>query len=392
MDALESMSPAPIRSCILDLPGSRIREVADEGLGRQDVIALWFGEGDRRTPELICNAATSALRAGHTFYTENRGIPPLRQAVADYVSKLRRVRVTTERVTVTPSGVNAIMTVMQCLIEPGDNVVLVAPAWPNCADAVTVMGGEVRRIALQPSPDGWKLDIDRLAGLCDCRTRAIFVNSPSNPTGWMATREELAALLEISRRRGCWLIADEVYERLVYDAPCSPSPLDIATPEDLVISINSFSKSWNMTGWRLGWLVTPQWLGSHLAKLLEINMSCAPPFVQEAGIVALQQGEEIVRANRDQYAAARLMVLDALSRLPQVMLPPPPATFYAYFRVEGMTDSRATARRILSEAGIGLAPGVAFGAEGEGWLRMCFAAGTDRIGTALERLAGFLSR
>lgn len=390
---MKSPQLLPIRSLIADMPTSPIRQIADAGFNRPDVLPLWFGEGDQPTADFICDAALSAMRAGKTFYGENRGLPALREEIARYISDLRGVAVDADRVTITPSGVNAIMIVMQCLLNPGDNIVMVSPVWPNCVTAAKIMSAEVRRVCLQARAGEWVLDIDEIERQCDERTRAIFFNSPSNPTGWTATAEDMRALVSLTRRKKIWLIADEVYDRIVYDANFAVSALDFAQADDLVISINSFSKAWNMTGWRLGWLVTPPGLGPHLAKLNEANMSNPPVFIQQAGIVALREGEEIVRANRARYAQGREMVMSALGNIPGVTLMPPKAAFYAFFKPEeGVSDSLAYAQKLLAETGVGVAPGIAFGDDGEGWCRLCFAAGKERLEPALERLVGFLLR
>lgn len=382
----------PIRPLVAGMPASPIRQIADAGFHRPAVLPLWFGEGDQPTADFICEAAISALRAGMTFYGENRGLLALREEIARYIANLRGIAVDADRITITPSGVNAIMIIMQCLLNPGDNIIMVSPVWPNCITAAKVMNAEVRCVSLQAREGEWILDLDEIERQCDERTRAIFFNSPSNPTGWMATATDTQALLELARRKKVWLITDEVYDRIVYDANFAVSVLDFAQADDLVISINSFSKAWNMTGWRLGWLVTPPWLGAHLAKLNEANTSNPPVFIQHAGIVALREGEDVVRDNRARYAQGRELVMSALGDVPGVMLMRPQAAFYAFFQPAGMTDSLAFAHRLLAETGVGVAPGIAFGNDGEGWCRLCFAAGKERLQPALERLVDFLRR
>jgi aspartate/methionine/tyrosine aminotransferase len=385
--------PAPVRASIAAYPGSRIREVSDIGMGQPGVTALWFGEGDRPTPAFICEAAAKAMAAGRTFYTPNNGTPELRTTIAKYATRLHGGPIAPERVTVTASGVNALMLVMQTLVDPGDNVVMVVPVWPNCANGIEiVLGGEVRRVPLIPDERGsWRLDVERLFAACDARTKAIFVNSPGNPTGWMASAADQCALLEFARKRRIWIVADEVYERLVYDRPCAPSALDGATPDDPVIQINSFSKAWCMTGWRLGWIVHPPGLASPLAKITEMNMSGPAMFAQDAGAVAIEQGEPFVKEIVATYARARDVVVQRLGAMRRVRLARPEAAFYAFFRVDGMTDSLATAKDILARTGVGMAPGIAFGPEGEGWLRLCFATSPERLSDALDRLAPALS-
>ncbi|HJS30433.1 MAG TPA: pyridoxal phosphate-dependent aminotransferase [Alphaproteobacteria bacterium] len=386
-----SRFPAPLRPQVETLAGSRIREVSDAAFNRPGLIPLWFGESDRVTPRFIGEAAKKALDEGRTFYTPNRGIPELRQAIADYISRLRQRKLGPERISVTPSGVNAIMLVMQALVDPGDNVVLVTPLWPNCADAVRILGGEARRVAVAAVDGGWRLDLDRLFAAVDRRTRALFINSPGNPTGWMMSADDVATVLEFCRQRRIWLIADEVYERVVYDRDRSPSPLDMAADDDPVISVNSFSKAWCMTGWRLGWLVTPPQLGETIGKIAEFNVSCPAAFVQHAGITALRDGEAFTAEIVGHYRRARDLVVQRLGAMPRVRLAYPQAAFYAFFRVEGMSDSLDFAKNVANESGVGLAPGIAFGPEGEGWLRLCFATSTARLSEAFDRLTPILS-
>jgi aspartate/methionine/tyrosine aminotransferase len=383
--------PAPLRPRIAAFPGSRIREVANAGMGRPGLTALWFGEGDQPTPKFICDAAARAMADGRTFYTSNSGIPELRDTIARYVTRLHGGAVGADRITVTASGVNAIMVVMQALVDAGDNVAIVTPVWPNCADAIAVLGGDVHRVPLTAGEQGWRLDLDRLFAACDSRTRAIFLNSPGNPTGWMATAEDHRAILDFARRRRIWIIADEVYERVVYDRACAPSALDAAGTDDPVIVINSFSKSWCMTGWRMGWIVHPPSLGEPLGKLNEVNVSSPATFVQYAGITAIEQGETFVKEVIAGYGRARDVVLQRLGAMKRVRLARPDAAFYAFFRVDGMTDSLLTAKQILNDTGVGLAPGSAFGPEGEGYLRLCFATRPEPLSDALDRLAPALS-
>ena len=380
--------PAPIRPVVAGFAGSRIREVSKIGMERPGVTALWFGEGDRPTPKFITEAAARALAAGRTYYTSNSGTPELRLAIARYAMRLHGGKITPERVTVTASGVNALMLIMQALVDPGDNVVMVTPVWPNCCDSISiVLGGEVRRIPLIADERGWKLDLDRLFAACDGRTRAIFVNSPGNPTGWMASADDHKALREFARKKRIWIVADEVYERIVYDRPCAPSALDGALPDDPVIVVNSFSKAWCMTGWRLGWIIHPEGLSETLGKLNEVNMSGPAMFAQDAGVVALEQGESFIGEIVADYRRAREIVVQRLGAMPRVQLARPDAAFYAFFRVDGMTDSLAVAKQVLDKASVGLAPGIAFGPEGEGWLRLCFATSPQRLSDALDRLA-----
>ncbi|HYM03164.1 MAG TPA: pyridoxal phosphate-dependent aminotransferase [Stellaceae bacterium] len=384
--------PAGVRPLIAALPFSKIGQVAMPALGDPGVIPLWFGESDVPTPGFICDAAATALRAGETFYTFKRGVPELRRTIARYLTGLYAKPVASERIIVTSSGMSGIMLMCQALVEPGDNIVIVSPVWPNINDAVTVMGGEARAVALSPATSGgWRLDIDRLMAACDARTRAIFVNSPNNPTGWTMRRDEAVALLAFTRRRGFWLIADEVYGRLVYDGTAAaPSLLDLAEPEDRVVVVNSFSKAWAMTGWRLGWLVAPKEIQDVADTLVELNTSGAPTFLQHAGIAAIRDGEGFVAEMLACCRRGRDLLVNGLQRFPRVDVAAPDGAFYAFCRVDGLTDSLGFAKEILARAKVGVAPGSAFGLGGEGHLRLCFASAPERLSQALERLGPML--
>ena len=376
-----------MRPEIADLGGSLIRAVADDNMGRADVIPLWFGEPDTPTPDFIKQAANRALAADHVFYTQNRGIPTLREALSRYAGALHGGPIDVERITVTASGMSAIMLVSQLLVAPGDNVVAVGPVWPNCVETVHVMGGESRIVALDVAADGgWRLDVEKIFAACDECTVAVFVNSPSNPTGWVMTRDDQRALLHWCRPRGIYVIADEVYVRLVFNGSRAPSMLDIAEPEDRVIVINSFSKSWSMTGWRLGWLTHAPELGASFANLNEYNLAGPTTFVQHAGVAAVADGEPFVQQILERYRRNRDLVVQRLGAMRRVRLPHPDGAFYAFFAVEGVRDSLAFARELVETAGVGLAPGRAFGVEGEGWLRLCFAAAPETLSRAFDRL------
>ena len=380
-----------VRDTIRDLSASRIAEISALGMGDPAVIPLWYGEGDLPTPGFIGAAATAALGAGHTFYTYKAGLPELRGTIAQYLSGLHARPTATERVVVTSSGMTALMLVAQALIDPGDNLVIIAPIWPNIAAAVSIMGGEPRFVALDPVPGGgWRLDLDKLVAACDERTRGIFVNSPSNPTGWVISAAEIATLMELARRRGLWLIADEVYNRIVYGNRPAPSFLDQGEPEDRLIVVNSFSKNWAMTGWRLGWMVIPPDLLPQMEKLVEFNTSGSPTFLQHAAIVAIRDGEEFIGRFVARCRAARDVAIDGLQAYRRVEVARPEGAFYAFLRIDGVTDSLGFAKEVLYRAKVGLAPGSAFGPMGEGHLRLCFARDPAVVAEAVERLRPLL--
>ena len=384
-------TPLPIRDTIAKIPTSAIRQIATIGMQMDDVIPFWFGEPDAPTPDFIVAAGTKALQEGKTYYTLNRGILELREALAVYMGGLYGRNIDIERVTVTASAMNAIAVIMQCVIDPGDNAVMVGPLWPNIAACAEIMGGEVREVSLDPGEDRWRLDLDRLFDSVDERTKVVLVNSPSNPTGWVMSREEQLAVLEFCRARGIWVVADEVYDRIVYDAPYAPSFLEISEPEDLVLRVNSFSKSWAMTGWRLGWITAPPAFGPVIEKMTEFNIANAPSVAQYAGITALAEGEPFILETVDRYRAARDLTYQRLGSMPRVHLSLPEGAFYAFFAVDGVTDSLTFAEDVLRQTHVGLAPGAAFGAKGEGHLRLCFASALDTLSGAFDRLEPMLS-
>jgi len=375
------------RPGVQSLDASRIREVANSAMGRPDVLAFWFGESDQPTPAYIRQAAMASLDRGETFYTPNLGRTDLRAAIAGYLGRLHGKPFAAERIGVTGSGVSALMLAAQLIVEPGDRVVAVTPLWPNLIEIPRILGGTVDRVPLIVVDGRWRLDVDRLLAALTPDTCALLLNSPNNPTGWTIDAAEQRIVQDHCRRHGIWIVADDVYERLVYrDGLISaPSFLATAEPEDRIIGVNSFSKAWVMTGWRIGWLVVPPGLSGDLAKLIEYNTSCVPDFVQQGAVVALAQGEPHVAALRKDLAAKRDRLAAALRQLPGVDLPVADGAMYAFFRLTGQDDSVALAKRLVAEAGLGLAPGRAFGLEGEGWLRWCYAADAAKLDDGISR-------
>lgn len=385
-----SRIPPQVRDLIRTLPDSRIREISLFGSGRPGLIPLWFGESDEQTPDFIKDAAREAMDRGETFYAPNAGVAPLRREIQSYMSRVYGRAFDLNRFVVTASGMNAIILTMQALLDPGDNMLAVTPVWPNCRETAAIMGAEVRDVPLSESDGRWSLDLDRLFDAADERTRVIFINSPGNPTGWMMPEHQRDAILEWARHRGIWIVADDVYARLVYDRPHAPAFVEVADPDDRLIAINSFSKSWSMTGWRLGWITAPASLLGDLEKLNEYNIAGPTTFVQHAGAVALRDGDGYVSDLLERLRRRRDLVAQGLSQFSRVRFATPEAAFYAFFSVDGVSDSLDFARRIVSEAGVGLAPGNAFGDQGEGYLRLCFASSEAALSDALERMRPLL--
>ena len=285
------------------------------------------------------------------------------------------------------------MLVSQALIGQGDRVAAVTPLWPNITSAPRLMGAEVVRVPLEFAQGGegqwqWRLQLDRLLDALTPDTRALYLNAPNNPTGWTLDVEGQRAVLAHCRSRGIWIVADDAYERLYFDSPsgCAPSFLDLAERDERVIATNTFSKSWLMTGWRLGWMVAPRALVPEIAKLIEFNTSCIPGFVQQAGLAAVTQGEPVVQRTAERLRRARDFLVERLRAIDGVQAALPPGAMYAFFRVTGMRDSLDFCKRMVVEAGLGLAPGAAFGPEGEGFVRWCFAASEEKLADGVARL------
>ncbi len=384
-----------MRQAIHNLEASKIREVANAGLGRSDVLAFWFGESDEVTPEVIRQAAIDSLQRGETFYAHNLGLPELRAAIARYTSSLHPA-VDASRIAVTSGGVSALMLAVQALVDAGDEVVAVTPVWPNLTAQPAILGATVRTVPLVPVQGEWTLDLQALRSAVTSTTRLLIVNAPNNPTGWTMTREEQQAVLDHCRETGTWILADEVYERLYFESTangCAPSFLDIARPDDRLVVTHSFSKSFLMTGWRLGWLVLPPALVEGIGKLIEFNTSCASVFTQRAGVAAIEHTAEITPRVVAHLKHCRDTLVPLLADVPGVQVAPARGGMYAFFRLEGFDDSFEVAKRLVVEAGLGLAPGNAFAPEGQGWLRWCFASkDPQRLVQGVERLRGWLAK
>jgi aspartate aminotransferase len=376
-----------IRAQIRDLHTDTIANLALRARELGDVIALWYGEGDMVTPAFIRDAAKAALDEGLTFYIPNmRGHGPLNEALSDYQTRMHGQHIPIARTTVTPGGMQALYFALELLVDTGTNVVYIAPQWQNIHNAIHLIGGEPRPFALDFDGD-WRLDLDRLFAACDARTRAIFLSTPANPTGWTATREELSALLEFSRRTGIWIISDEVYGRLYFDADVAPSVLQVAEDGDRVLSVNSFSKAWAMTGWRIGWLTHPSGVADQLGAMTQFANSGTSGPVQAGAVAAIRQGEPLVQEIRQRIKTGLDLAYDRLARIPGIVLPKKPrGGMYAFFALEGENDASRVCADILEKAHVGLAPGHLFGQSGKAFIRMCVCRDRQQIATALDRM------
>ena len=384
--------PVSARPAVQSLQPSLIRDVANAAMGRTDVLPFWFGESDQPTPRFIRDAAMASLGEGETFYSQNLGRPYLREAIATYLSTLHGTPVDAGRIAAVGSGVSGLMLAAQMVVSPGDRVVAVTPLWPNIVEIPKILGATVERVPLTVATGKWSLDLDRLLAALTPDTGMVIVNSPNNPTGWTIEEDEVDAILAHCRNHGIWILSDDVYERLVHDPArkSAPSFLRRYQKGDRIISVNSFSKAWSMTGWRIGWLATPESLTDDLSKIIEYNTSCILEPIQRAATAAVTQGEPEVAKLRARLTATRNLLVGELGAMPGVIVPEAGGAMYVFFRIEGQDDTLALAKRLVEDAGLGLAPGGAFGPEGNGWLRWCHATTPEKLRDGVGRLKAFL--
>ena len=378
-----------------NVPHSRIRELAEIAMSMDGVLRLYFGESNLPTPDYIKQAAIRAMRDGYTFYTENAGLASLRRAIAENYRRLHAVELdATSEIVVTASGVQALNVGIRCALDPGDQALVLTPAWPNGSSSVMLANAAAVQVPHPLAGERYRVDFDALEAAVSPRTRLLVYTSPSNPLGWVATQEDQRRLLDFARRHDLWLLADEVYDRLYYAGARLgdpvPSILRMATRDDAVMMVHSFSKTYCMTGWRVGWLVARRDLAAKATQLNEFIISHAPSFAQKAGETALAEGEGPLVEMLERLKGNRDLCLDALSGIPGVTVPKPDGAFYLFPRIQGLDDSFAFCRRLLEETRVGLAPGVAFGAGGEGSVRICYAAERSILEPAMERLTKFL--
>lgn len=380
-----------VRACVSAMAGNPGSELVRYARANPDVISLGQGEGDAPTPHFIIDEVARAMKDGETFYGPVLGLETLRQTLSDYYKNIYELDIPANRFFVTASGTNAMHMALAALLNPGDDVVAVTPIWRNLLSAMELAQANIHQVGLTHNADGrWSLDLDALFGAVTDNTRMLLINSPSNPTGWMATVEEMSAILDFARARNLWIVSDEVYGRITYDDLRAPSFLDIATDTDRLLVINSFSKSWAMTGWRLGWLVGPSFAESAIRDVALYNHLGPPTFTQYGAVTALRDGEGFIREQLDLWRGNRAFVSDWFKTQPRIRASVPDSTFYSFFRVEGENDSIAFAKRLVEDGRLLLMPGCTFGGSGKGYMRMCFAVSRPRLEEALSRLEKML--
>lgn len=372
-------------------PESGIVAVANHGRGKPGLIPLWVGEGDAPTPDFIAQPTVTALNGGETFYTWQRGIGDLREALARYHTRHLGKSFDASQFIVTCGGMHAILMALQAIAGAGDEVVYLTPAWPNFSGATGIAGARPVGVPLDFGANGWTLDLEKLESAITPATRAIFFNSPSNPTGWTATQADIEAVLALARRHGLWIIADEIYTRFYYDGPRAPSFMDVMDEDDRILFVNTFSKNWAMTGWRIGWLKIHPSLQQVFENLMQYSISGVAPFMQRGAIAALDQGDDFVSAQVERARASRDKLCATLAQTGRARFAVPSGAFYLFFAVDGVASSHDAALEIIDQANVGLAPGTAFGDAYDGWFRLCFHRRPDLLEQAAERLSGWIA-
>lgn len=389
---LQSLNPE-----ILSFKETAIMEVANFGRNFQKetgkhVYPAWFGEGDTETSKLIYDKTIESLVKGKTFYTYQNGIQELRSEISRYMNEIFNINTKPENHSVVTGGMMGLRLICDLIIDSGDEVVMVGPVWPNIRSSVLLKKGNIKEISLQLKDGEWLLDYDKLIRSITSKTKMVFVNSPGNPTGWEMPKSQQERLLNHTRDVGCWLVADEVYHQITYNDLPSPSFLESSLASDKLIVINSSSKSFNMTGWRIGWITHPEELSSHIAKLVQITTTGVPEFLQDGLITALQNYKIITNELRINLKKSRDIMFNRLVSWNQVECSVPNAAFYAFFKVKGVKDSLEFSKKLILETNVGVAPGIAFGQSGEGHIRICFAAKESFINQIMDRLEPILNK
>ena len=387
------MHPTPLASSLAQISPSRIRAIADVAFGMEGILKLHFGESNLPTPAYIKAAATQAIQDGYTFYSENAGLPTLRAAIAQKYHELQGVTLDpATEIVVTTSGVQALNVTIRCTLDPGDEALILTPNWPNGTEIVRLYGATPKEVPFALDGERFVIDFAALEATVTPKTKLLLYTSPSNPLGWVATVTEQQQLLDFCRRHGLWLLADEVYERIYFNGPVAPSILQLCTREDAVIAVQSFSKSYCMTGWRLGWAVARRDLIAKATPLNEFIISHAPTFVQKAGEIALRQGDDDIAARSELFQERMAYCYAALSSVKAITVPKPEGAFYLFPRIAGVEDSFAFALDLLKATKVSVAPGSAFGNGGEGSIRICCASDLSILEPAMERLCRFIEQ
>ena len=380
------------RKCLEKLSPNVAAELLRYGKARPDTISLAQGEGDAPTPDFIIEATTRAMQEGKTFYGQPLGNPELRQEIATYYAQIFNLNIPTNRIFVTTSGTTAVHMALMSILDEGDEVVAITPIWKNLIGIIEMTNASFNEVTMTETDGKWHLDLEKLFSACTPQTKVILLVTPSNPTGWVMSQAEMQTVMEFARSRGIWIVSDEIYARTTYDTLRAPSFLDVAEPEDRLFIVNSFSKSWAMTGWRLGWLIGPSRVESKIYDLALYESMCPVSFIQYGGIAALRHGEGFLKDQTARWKSNLDLITERFSHMERVQFNPPPSSFYAFFRIDGLQDSLISARTLIDEAGVSLAPGCSFGSKCGDYFRMCYGASPSTLNRALDRLENFLKK
>ncbi len=375
------------QSGMMNIPRNISSELLIYGQTKPNIISLAQGDGNLPTPSFICDAAYEAMNQGKTHYGPVLGQPVLRHELSYYYKNIFNVEVEQERIFVTSSGTTAIHLALASILKAGDEVVCITPIWRNIMGIIGLTGAKGIEVPLEfEEENGWDLDIEKVFAACNEKTKAILVVTPSNPTGWIMNEKHMKQVLNFTRKRDIWLVADEVYNRVAYGQNKTKSFLEMSKPDDLLYSVNSFSKSWAMTGWRLGWLVGPKTAAPVIQNLALYETMGAPTFNQFGGVSAVKNGEGFIQEQKAFWQSNLDILEERFKANAKIIFSRPQSTFYAFFKVVGEEDCVSLCRRLIDEAGVSVAPGCSFGKGFEGWIRLCFAVSEENLIEALDRI------
>ena len=382
------MSQKHFKQIVRNMPDNPGAEILRYGWRKENILSLGQGEGSDPTPDFVINAANQAMVEGKTFYGPVLGQPALREEISQYYKRIFDADIASNQVFITGSGTTAMHLSLSSILEEGDEVVAVTPIWKNLLGAVHLAQAKTIQVPLESNGDGWFLDLDKLFAAVNEKTKAILIVTPSNPTGWVLNKADMKRILEFAREQNIWIVSDEVYNRSVYGQTYAPSFNQFTNDDDKVFTINSFSKSWAMTGWRMGWIVGTKIAEAKIKDVALYNNLCPPTATQYGAIAALEQGEDFLASQIAMYKSNRDLMMERLGAMGdgRVHLAKPEATFYGFFKVDGEPDCIALTKRFIDEAQLLLSPGCAFGTTCKGYIRMCFAVSEERLNEAFDRM------
>ncbi len=365
---------------------SEIRVLFDAADDQPNAIRLEVGEPSFTTPAHIIDAAAAAAREGHTGYGPNGGLESLRHLLSDKILRVNGFSAEPTNIVVTPGAMNALFSIYMALLEPGDEVLLPTPGFPNMDEMVRLLGGRPVFYELDPKSD-FIPDVDEIDRLCGAKTKAVFVNTPSNPTGAVFPPAVVRSIVDVTRERGVWLVSDEVYDEMILDPAATHASAASFPGSDHVVSVFSFSKIYAMTGWRVGYAAAPADFADRLRVLQEPQVSCPSTISQKAAEAALSGPRGPIEKMIDAYRRRRALALDVASAEGLTVVPPAGALYMMVSISEAPGSSLDFALHLLETQGVSVAPGSVFGPAGEGWVRISLAADDELLAEGLRRLA-----